>query len=444
MKLVIVAAPSASIYDQALPIVSSLRKSHPNLEILCLYPKPGSIVGVRPGWATIQKLESLGATSAYPITPARWMTSSMLTVRGKFTRFLARASRLSFPDLIYVGRALGALISLGLVILSWIPRGQTAKKFEALALGTDFVLWDYEMIRLGKKWMEPLTTLLKTVPSFSIRHGIVLPSSRLNLEQLALSELEQLALIKNVTFLAMSKNDILSFRKISGVADDQIQSVGVFRHHRDWIQEIAFEGIEGGEKTERNTLLVVPRPFTSPNGYLPLERVLGYLEDIKLVANRLNLRVIVKPHPKEPHHDVYSKVFGLASEGVTWEISDDHLAVLAKKAQFAVTFFSGTCVDFTAWGVPTIERLNLVGRPGYDTPSSMRDSTGAPVFEYRLNGLVLGSSTSEEFFRQVDEVSRNRKKMMSQLRKAYSRVFISPPTSPEVLAQQISDTVMNS
>lgn len=66
-----------------------------------------------------------------------------------------------------------------------------------------------------------------------------------------------------------------------------------------------------------------------------------------------------------------------------------------------------TLLNLTVLRFPTIERLNLVGLPGYENDDSMRDTTGAPILDTRRYEHVIGASTSEEFFESVGRIIRD-------------------------------------
>lgn len=434
MKLTIVAAPTSVIFDQALPIVSSLKNRYPSLEILCLYPNPGSVIGARPGWTPIKKLEELGATSSYPITPSFWMQSNRLTIRGKFAKKVAKASRLTFADLYPMGRLPRAFVSLCILILAFVSQARLPRKISDITNGSTCVIWD--ATEVSKAYMEELLFLFDDTPSYSIKHGIATPSDPERADQYW--KIPERFNIDKVTIFAMSFGDFSEFHEKMGVSKEKISATGIYRHHPDWIANVTSEENFEEEHLTRDTILVISRGYSSDNRYLPRERMIGYLRDIKTVADKLGVHVTVKPHPKETDLSVHEEVFGSATKGMTWDISDLHLAILSKRAIFAVSFFSGSCLDLTAYGVPTIERLNLIGLPEYDTPSATRDSTGAPVLEFRRHNHVVGSSTSDEFFSRVAEVMRDKPRVMRSLEKAYSDQFISPPVSPGELAKRIS------
>ena len=380
-------------------------------------------------------LEALGATSAYPVTPLRWLSSSRLTLPGRFRQFVAKASRLTYPYLYRMDRASRALVSLGILALAWVSQGGFPRRISALTRGSNCVIWDSSEV--SKKYMEPLLHLLREVPSYSIRHGIGI--QRDPEETDSSWRAPEKSISRLTTVFTMAWDDMPVWEKTIGVSREQIRATGIYRHHPDWIRTITSQGNQEDERSHPDTVLVVSRGPSSSDRYLPRERLLDYLADIRTVAERFNLRLVVKPHPKEMDFSVYSDAFGTASKNFEWEVSNHHLAILARRAVFAVSFFSGSCLDLTAYGVPTIERLNLVGLPKYDFPTATRDSTGAPVLEYRQHGHVLGSSTSEEFFLRVDEVMRDRSRAMRQLESAYRRHYVHPPMNPGMLARQISE-----
>src|SRR5690625_5063167 len=94
--------------------------------------------------------------------------------------------------------------------------------------------------------------------------------------------------------------------------------------------------------------------------------------------------------------------------------SNAHPFTIGRHCLFAVSYYSGVAVDLIALDIPTIELLDLRGIHKYDELNKLRNKKGDPVLNYRYHGLVLGSSTKEEFIHQVKRVMNHREEVMKE------------------------------
>ena len=212
---------------------------------------------------------------------------------------------------------------------------------------------------------------------------------------------------------------------------------GILRHDPDWINTIGQFDAPNFEKSEKRTLLLISRGHSGPDGYLPRLRKVEYLKDVLEFAQKFELKIVVKPHPKERDLSIYREVFGEESGEGIWECSDSHLFQLAKSAIMAVSFFSGCAIDLTAAEVPTVERLNLIGLKQFDNDYADRDLSGDPVFQYRRDGHVIGSSSSSEFKKAAEDCYLNPEGSLARLKQSYKEKFLTPVMKPRTLAETI-------
>ena len=151
------------------------------------------------------------------------------------------------------------------------------------------------------------------------------------------------------------------------------------------------------------------------------------------VANQHGLAIKVKPHPMESDFSIYRRAVG--AEGPTGRrvLTDQLISSFASETLFATCYRSYTSLALTVLRFPTIERLNLVGLPGYKNDASMRDTTGAPILDIRRYEHVNGAPTSEEFFESVEPIIRDYDACLGVFEKPILLIVICPSQLPRKL-----------
>ena len=428
VKVAIICSPSATVLEQVLPVAVAMRTQDSSTEFLCVFPRPGSIQWNRKNWTTIRVFNQLGARAAYPLSPSLWIEQNGLIVRGIGSNLLRRLSPLAF-SLKSQSRTRASLwVEMLLAILALLFLGRIPKTMDQITRDAKTVLWDSTSI--GRDFMAPLHPFLSRVKGFSWYHG---PGRYKSVR--VTNGLQKSILHKNTTIYSHSLHEVEQYQQTLGVPLGRIKTVGITRHHPDWI--VALRSFEPDlEPTDKkSTLLIISREEKVER--IPPDRKFQYLRDIRDASEQLGLHIKVKPHPRESNLDHYYDVFGPEGSGHLWSLTDKQISLLARETLFAVCFRSYACLDLTVMGVPTIERLNLIGLPGYDNESSFRDDSGAPILEIRRDGHVLGASTSEEFFSRVNEVVTHYDASVRSLQDSYRAYYFLPVTNPKKIATEI-------
>lgn len=428
VKVAIICSPSATLLEQVLPVAVAMRTQDSSTEFLCIFPRPGSIHWNRKSWTTIRVFNELGARAAYPLSPSLWIEQDGLIVRGPNSKSLRDLSQLAFSLQSQCRPKALLAVEILIAILALLVLGRIPKIIDRLTRNLGTVLWDSTSV--GREFMAPLHPFLSRVKGFSWYHG---PGRYKSVS--VTEDLKESILRKNTTIYCHSLQEVNQYHQTLGVPLGRIKTVGITRHHPDWIEALRSFEPESEATETKSTLLIISRQEKVER--IPPDRKLQYLRDIRDVSEQLELHIKVKPHPKETNLNQYYEVFGPEGSGNRWSVTDKQITLLAQETMFAVCFRSYACLDLTVMGVPTIERLNLIGLPGYDNESSFRDDSGAPILKIRRDGHVLGASTSEEFFSRVKELVTNYDASVRSLQDAYHAYYFLPITNPKKIATEI-------
>ncbi len=195
------------------------------------------------------------------------------------------------------------------------------------------------------------------------------------------------------------------------------------------------------DKDRDNYIFVISRSLCE---YFTLERKIQAINDIKKLAfEDLNLRIVVKLHPKEQNHGLYEDILGKNAYGIQWIYSNEHPFILGSRCAFSISFFSGVVIDMAALKVPAIELLDLRGLGKFDNANSLRDNRGEPVLDYRYMDIVLGASNYSQLKTHANYVINNRTEVVNKFYKKYCELFPNPDKSVSLVVDQITKHSLN-
>lgn len=292
----------------------------------------------------------------------------------------------------------------------------------------------YDVNLHNKKYQRRILGMMKDTPKFSISHGLnpisTIPSKP--------DPLSKHLVDQNITVFVNSDMEVTPYQARTALSSENILITGVARHHPDWIDY--FTQTESESEKSRNLfkddfIFVISRPDRSD--FHPTERMKKSIETIKHTAfDVLNVKIVIKLHPKESKRTLYEEILGKEEYGKKWMFSNAHFFTIGKKCLFAVSYFSGVAVDLIALTVPTIELLNLKGIENYEN-GRMKDAHGVPVLNYRYHGLVLGASNRQEFLNQVKKVMMHRESAINELKEGYRKLYFDPTDSLDITVDTI-------
>ena len=245
--------------------------------------------------------------------------------------------------------------------------------------------------------------------------------------------------VSKINALLFSHKERQFYKTKYGLEYSNLHVVGIPRHEAQWLSSLeASHGFFDFDKSKR-FIFVIGRP--SNDMYHPERRKIKALQDIREMAEKFGLDIVVKTHPKEHDDPTYREAFKVMPQELSFNFSKSHPLVLGRYCVFAVSFFSGVAVDMVRLGTPIIERLDLRGLPFADNSESLRDANNEPVYVTRYLGLALGASDSKTFERQVDRVMKYRDEVVAEQQAAYGRVYPVIPNINEKIASEIAAAV---
>ncbi len=292
----------------------------------------------------------------------------------------------------------------------------------------------FDLHELEKPYAQYISDYFSETKKYSLPHGIYVRG--IGDSQDKIKKPVRLGDVSNMTALLFSHEERQFYRNKYGLEVSNLQVIGIPRHETQWLTNI--EATHGGADfyKKKRFIFVIGRP--SNDKYHPRERKILALKDIRKVAEKFALDIVVKAHPKEHDDAVYREAFKGMSKGLSFNFSNSHPLVLGRRCVFAVSFFSGVAVDMLRLGTPVIERLDLRGLPSADNAESLRDSNDEPVYVYRYLELALGASDTITFEKQVERVMKHRREVIAEQRAAYNRVFPIIPDINEKIATEIA------
>lgn len=425
LNILFICSPSIGLMDAWSPVLLKLRQEYPSASISTLFPRK-QIASQLDTSTTVVKLVEPVIDSFIIQDLTRGVLYSCKTIdkAKEIDNALHVKYRASRRSLTYLPKTLANHVQ------STFMRNKQ-KEFRVKDQNSFFKKFDavfYDVYEHSKKYNHHILSRLSHVPKFSINHGL---KPRFIVSQKNYDEDSLPADRKKTIAFLNADHEKDSYVQRFGVPRQNSIVTGVQRHDPAYIHyflQSKSEQKKGGALFDDDYIFLISRPGDTP--LQPLERIKKSIRTIRHVAyDLLNVKIVVKLHPKEIKQSYYSEILGEKEYGEKWMFSNAHPFTIGRHCLFAVSYYSGVAVDLIALDIPTIELLDLRGIHKYDELNKLRNKKGDPVLNYRYHGLVLGSSTKEEFIHQVKRVMNHREEVMKELRAAYEKMYHSPDQS---------------
>jgi hypothetical protein len=293
---------------------------------------------------------------------------------------------------------------------------------------------------LYRDYNKDLYNVVSCSPNFSILHGTGIVGVQTIVDNKIVHKEKMFFknnILKKTTAYLFSEKEISYFKEFYNLGSEQIKVYGIPKHEKQWIKNLETDC----DETNNKCIFIISRPTSTT---LPISRRIKFLKMIHKIAAEYNLEVIVKLHPKELDSNLYKKVFDSRNKKIEWKISNKHPYSLAKKCEFAISYYSGVSIDLIPLGVPTIELSDFRGISQDDHELSMRNSRGEAVREYRYLGLVLGATLEDEFEQHVKEILSNKNKVVRNLQRNYNKLFPTNQNINNIIAEEIKKSIVDS
>ena len=428
-------SPSLGIIDSWMPIISSLREKLPHATFIFIAPKARTIRELDLSSWLHQETSRIFDQVVFNDDSDQWYSSD------SFDTAIRHAQKL---DPWFVTRALrklrlGVIASYLTSVQQWLNRSRFKLwSFNFYTKANERGVLLFDLFEIDKPYASYIEDHFSGMERYSLLHGInvrgISDSQSVNGNPVSLRG------VSNINALLFSQKERGFYRKKYGIQDSNLHVIGIPRHEAQWLTSLqAVHGAVDFDKSKR-FIFVIGRP--SNDMYHPKRRKIQALKDIREVAEKCGLNIVVKTHPKEHDDATYMEAFKGMSQGLTFSFSKSHPLVLGRYCVFAVSFYSGVAVDMVRLGTPVIERLDLRGLPYADNAESLRDANNEPVYVHRYLGLALGASDSITFENQVERVMKYRDEVIAEQRAAYDRVYPTIPDINEKIASEIAAAVV--
>ena len=434
-KVVFLCSPSLAIVDSWLSILHGLRQKNPGTEFIFLAPRAREIDAIQTDSALFKLANELFDRVVFRSESGAWLESNSLEgakiVRGQQLHYRVR---MSLSKVGGFGARSRRFVTALLMAMSGVGKraSKSPKVCSLLSLDreTSVLLFDVDVVK--KDWAPELIPCFGSVRKFSLPHGLTVNLGHLGEPPAALVRYFS----ETTKVFALSELERKFLEQKYLLAETAVEVVGVPRHEAEWVNFV--QGVNELEEPilHQRYIFVASKPANS--SYLPRERKLRTLMDIRDVAEKHKLHIVVKRHPKERFDGTFEEVFGEQNLGVTWSLSNAHPFYLGKNALFAVVFGGSVSVDMIRLGTPVIGILDLANLPGEDTPEALRNERGEPVRAPSFLGLLLGATNREQFNEHVESIMGDREGCAAQLMENYRSVYPDPKGSNQKIVTEIS------
>ena len=422
-KILIVCSPSAGILDSWLPVVKKINEKHPEITFSIIFPRNRTVSEIDLDSTLLKFFDEIVDSVAFRgIKPTKWYHCQNLhqakeqVVSSKLERTLKKIS----------GRT-----RYSKFIMRYVKKLFRAKdlyhyrdrEIDLNSFLTSFTGLFYDVYVHGKSYNKEIISVSRDKLKFSISHGLNLlgPGTK----QKKLKSTDEHA---NTIVFSFSENERNIYKEKYRIPEENIYRTGIHRHDPEWIDyyiHLEEEKEKASSLFKDDFIFVISRPDSTD--YHPTERMKKSIRIIKKFAlERLNVKIVIKLHPKEKNKGLYEEILGEDSFGKTWMYSNAHPFTIGSKCLFAVSYLSGVPIDLIAMDVPTVELLDLRGIDKYEKLQNRKDSNGAPMLYFRYKNLVLGASTQKEFFDQADKILSDRNEVNARLTESYEKIYKNP------------------
>lgn len=424
-RILFVCSPSLGILDSWISVLIALKAKLPNAQFMFIASKTGTI-------EQIHLNQDLKVLAEKIFDSVVFRTDSGVLLKTVTFNDAIKLNTSSKIRVFHYGRKIAKRLKIKFLddVISSIYK-DTAKRiyskklYETSSLiGSKYVTL-FDVSQLDRPYNSDFYNIITNRQNFSILHGTGIAGIRASRQNRKKLDIE-----KSIAYL-FSEKEVPYYKYQFGLTSKQIRVYGIPKHQKKWIEKLSnTESI-----SDKKYIFLISR---SVNESFTSERRKLFLEMIKDIAVKYQLKIIIKPHPNETISKQFKEIFDLGKEIVDWEVSYKHTFLLGKYCEFAVCFYSGVPLDLIQLGVPTIELSNFTGLNIDDNKSSLRSPSGEAVYEYRYLNLVLGASTYSEFEKHVLNIINNKELVVDKLLTEYKQLFPMIDNVDNLIAEEIA------
>jgi len=422
-SIVFLCSPNLGIADSWMSVLSMLRKQVPDGEFIFLLPLPREVLKIEEESVLFQVANEIFDSVVFRGSDGEWHESktfaeAKVTAQSFNNKYFQRLK--TTLRKLGLGNFLGKLRQSSSGGSRQIPSSSGLPRTRLSRFIGDVGVLLFDITEVDKSYLGDVMESFRNVPKFSLSHGLTVNLSKWDGVQVSLNDY----LPSTTKVFAGSHLEEQFFREKYQLPARSVEVIGVPRHESHWLSYI--------QDLHKNRFPVFGQDFIflaskpSNGSYLPRSRKIQNLRQVREIAEKYRLHVVVKRHPKEVEDGTFEKVFGERNLGKTWSLSSAHPFFLGEKAVFSITFGGSVPVDMIAIGTPVIGLLNLTNLNGFDDGSALRNEVGEPVRAPEFLGLLLPGKDEKALKAAVEEVMSNRAGVVKQLRSSYQAVYPDP------------------
>jgi len=412
-------SPNLGILDNWLPVLYSVKKYAPHINVLLFFPKMSIAEQISSNNVLVDIGEEVFSEVVMYWYDLEWRkANSMLDAKNMAKSAVIERFLYTYVQKLEAKKILLIPVLLKLLLKYLSTFFYRRSKFDRCGMCDSSVVV-YDVYEETKPYRDVFFGLLdEGAKKYSISHGLDINCNPI------IDRFENVNAPKNALVYLFSGAEVEYYHRSFRIPEEKMKIVGIPRHDDDWVRLVqyrALENISEGLCNDGQQVVLFSRSLSS---YLPLERKEKALRLIKKhIIDRHGLRLIIKLHPKEVSFIyIFYEIFGKDNLNETWEISDLHPFALAKLCKFAISFYSGVAIDMNYLGVPVVEYLDMNGLEEHDNQQSLRIN-GNPVFSYRYLGFVQGASNEIELEQAVDACVTDTENLEKVFREKYEDYF---------------------
>jgi hypothetical protein len=425
--IVLNCSPHLGLLDNWLPILYQIKLKHPDIRFTFVAPVEQVIKAIDLQSSTIEVSSEIFSSVIFKTCSGSWVCVKNFSKAKE----ISKKYRCKFLNIIkfFLHRVNADFLKFRIENMQLKVSNFFLKKYIFdLENLQDFVLC-FDLTDSNKKYNQTLMELAISKQKFSIFHGL-----NVNGMRGCTSTSNNYSLFTMVYSYSAKEN--FYYQKKFMLKSEAVHSYGIPRHNANWISFLKSKEANKDSSFDEYVLFI-SRPIGAT---ISNEERIGYLLNIKKMLNKLNLKLVIKRHPKESNDKVFEKIFGKENYLSTWEYSSQNLLTHGDSCKFAVCLYSGVPLDLLMIGIPTIEMLDLKNVKHYEAYDLLKNKYGDPVTECRYFGFVLGASNYNQLEHHAIDVMLNKNLAVSNLLSNYHCIF---PSKKNII-NKISDEIFHS
>jgi hypothetical protein len=278
----------------------------------------------------------------------------------------------------------------------------------------DSAILFYDIRFEGRAGVKEFIDIFNNNLKVSINHGTAL------LPDMEMSRDCSIGNRRDVLALAISKKEVKPYIDNFNICRENIILSGIPRHDLEWIKIMKNSGLFINPFSNKKYVLIVSRRLKGK--FKDKVRILKQIRDYIMLEK--GIPVLIKLHPTERSSALdYKVAFGINNYGKSWRIIDSHVFHLSKNCKFAITFYSGLCLDMLMDNIPTIEYLPI--RHKINNPSVNN--------VYRYYGVVHVARNFLDFKQGVDTILDDKKILCKDCLNNYKDIYSYPVNNNSVI-----------